>query len=262
MSFNFQNCSAIILDPTQEAYQIKSSAAFTELHIINPFPIDASKKAYEARTAQWNPLSKLYIPEEQDLRISYLEKLAGFLFPNPTNGQQNFWEESSRSFFLGLALYVLESEEKPRTMGQILREAQSGGDSDNSILEYWANIIEKKQKSGKPLSLACVQALTDLLPTGQNMLTTLRKCITTYLDLWHNPIADAMTSGDSFDLRDLREKKMGIYLSISPGNFNAADVFLRLFIKQAMDAHMPEKADNDEPKYRLVIQLDEFVPCE
>lgn len=268
------DCSVIITDIRQESYQITSGyrALFTEVHVINPFPAKArdekgkvkidpatGEEIWESRTSQWNPISKLYVPEEQGLRINQLQKQASFLFPDPADGKDKFWAASSRSLFLGMALYVLESDDKPHTIGQILREAQSGGDTGDSISEYWAGIITAREKAGKPLSSACVQSLRDFISTGGNTLTSIRKSLTAALDLWQNPIVDAMTSGDSFDLRDLRKKKMTIYLGVSPDNLARASVLLSLFLQQAMDVNMQEMpADNDKIKHPLALLLDEI----
>lgn len=267
------DCSVIITDIRQESYQLTSGfrSKFTEVYLINPFPVKArdingkirhdpktGAEIWEARTSQWNPF--FYVPEEHALRINSLLKLGTFLFPDPPDGKDPFWSASSRSLFLALSLYVFETEGLPKTIGEVLRQAQSGGDTGDSISDYWSGIIQRRETEGKPLSSDCVLALKDFISTGGNTLTNIRKSLTSGLNLWLNPIVDAMTSGNSFDLRDLRKKKMTIYLGVSPDNLSMAQPLLSLFLQQAMDLNMQEMPeDNPQIKFPVDMILDEIT---
>jgi type IV secretion system protein VirD4 len=240
------------------------------VYLINPFPSKArnengkiridpatGKEMWELRTHQYNPF--FYVPEDFGLCINQLQKIGSFLFPDPPDGKDAFWSSSARSLFLGLSLYVLESA-IPHTIGEVLRQAQFGGDSGDSISAYWAKIIKDREGAGKPLSQVCVQCLMDFISTGGNTLTSIRKSVTTGLEAWQNPTVDAMTSGNSFDLRDLRKKKMTIYLGVSPDNLVRAKGLLSLFLQQAMDLNMQEMPqDNDRIKHPVALLLDEIT---
>jgi len=267
------DCSVMITDIRQESYQITSGyrATFSEVHLINPFPSKArdengkvrtdpetGAEIWEARSSRCNPF--FYVPEDPGLRINALQKYANFLFPDPADGKEKFWAASSRSLFLGLSLYVFETEELPNTIGEVLRQAQSGGDSGDSISEHWSGIIKKRAAAGKPLSPSCVRSLEDFISTGGNTLTNIRKSLTSELDLWDNPIVDAMTSENDFDLRDMRKKKITVYLGVSPDNLSRARPLLSLIIQIALDLNMQEMpADDPRIKHPFALILDEFT---
>src|SRR3546814_3346856 len=44
----------------------------------------------------------------------------------------------------------------------------------------------------------------------------IKKTITNVLGLWLNPLVDAATAASDFDLRQLRQRPMSIYLGVSP----------------------------------------------
>ena len=51
--------------------------------------------------------------------------------------------------------------------------------------------------------------------------SSVRKTFTSRLDLWANPLLDRATSGDDFDLRDLRRKPTSVYVAVNllPGKY-------------------------------------------
>jgi type IV secretion system protein VirD4 len=80
------------------------------------------------------------------------------------------------------------------------------------------------------------------------------------LDLWLNPLLDLATSASDFDLRDLRKKKMAIYLGIKPRDFERLQVVMNVFFQQAIGEQTAELPEiNPELKYQLLVALDEFT---
>ena len=51
-----------------------------------------------------------------------------------------------------------------------------------------------------------MRALYDVIDLAPVTASSVRKTFTSRLDLWANPLLDAATSGDDFDLRELRKK--------------------------------------------------------
>ena len=54
--------------------------------------------------------------------------------------------------------------------------------------------------------------------------------MTTKLQIWTNPRVAAATSATDFDLRDIRRKKMAIYVGVSPGEHSGNAPLLRLLL--------------------------------
>ena len=75
-----------------------------------------------------------------------------------------------------------------------------------------------------------------------------------------NPILDAATSESDFDLRELRKKRMSIYVGVSPDDLHRLRPVLNLFFQQAIGLQtreLPER--NPELKYQVMMLLDEFT---
>lgn len=263
-------CSVIITDIRQESFGITSGfrSKFSEIYLFNPFPSKARRdgkivvdengnEVWEARTHRYNPF--FYVPDDPAIRINEIQKIASFLFPDPLKGDP-FWASSARSLFLGLALYVFETEGLPRTLGEIYRQITSCGDGGDAISEYWGKIIADREAGPAPLSSACVQALKDFISVGGNTLTSIRKSLTSALEIFANPVVDAMTSGNDFDLRDLRKKVMTIYIGVTPDNLDRARPLLSLFVQQALDLNMQEMPhENPAIKHPAYFLLDEVT---
>ena len=242
--------SVVLLDVRQESFRITSGfrSKFSDVYLFNPV-------AEDGKTMQWNPLS--YVRDDPVLRIDDLQKIAGMLSPDPVDSD-SFWTASCRSLFLGLALYVFETPGLPRTFGEIVRQIMNS--SEDSTGEHWSKIIAERAQAGNPLSSVCVSALSDFINTSANTQSSIRKTFTAKLELWLSPLVDAATSDNSFDLRDLRKKKISVYVGVRPADLERVQLILNLFFQQIIDlntAEMPE--DNPTLKYQLLLMMDEFT---
>ena len=107
--------------------------------------------------------------------------------------------------FLGIALYLFETPSLPKTIGEVLRQGMAS--DDEGFGQHWKRIIEGRNSGKFPLSSQCVRALYDVIDLAPVTAARIRKTFTSRLDLWLNPILDAATSGNDFDLRELRAKR-------------------------------------------------------
>jgi type IV secretion system protein VirD4 len=245
------NDSAVVLDIRKESYRVTSGFRAEhgqEVYLFNPLATDG-------KTCQWNPLS--YVNDDPALRINDIQKIASMLFPDPLQGDP-FWASSCRTLFLGLALYVFETDGLVKTIGEMLRQVMFG--EGESIGEHWKKIIEDRDASDNPLSSTCQRSLYDFIFTSGNTQSSIRKTFTAKLELWLNPIVDAATSGDSFRLGDLRKRRISFYIGVEPGDLERVQVILNLLFQQILEENtreMPE--DNPALKHKLLMMMDEFT---
>lgn len=236
--------SMVVLDIKQENWSITSgyrSKHGQKCYLFNP-------AAADYRSHRWNPLS--YISKDPALRIDDVQKIASFIYPD-TAGSDPIWSASCRSLFLGIVLYLLDTPGKPVTVGEVLRQAMMGK------AKRFAQIITQREEEGTPLSSACVAALSDFLDTSDNTRTSIRKTFTSRLELWLNPVIDAATAENDFDLRELRQKRMSIYIGITPDNLARLAPIINLFLQQVIDLNtrkMPEPG-----WHKVLLLMDEFT---
>lgn len=244
--------SFVINDTRKECYRITAGwrSLFSKVYLFDPL-------SPNGRTAQWNPISRYYVPDDPAQRINALQKIANMLSPDPASGDP-FWPASCRDLFLGLALYVIETPRLPRTMGEMLRQIMYG--EAEGIGEHWRGVIARRDASGQPLSPTCKRMLYDFINLSPQTQSSIRKTFTAKLQLWANPMIDAATSADSFNLYDLRRERISIYFGVNPGDLGRLGQLLNLFFTQLYDCNM-DKMPEDDPdlKYEVAVIKDEFT---
>lgn len=240
------NHSVIVLDIKKENWEI--TAGFRAAHGHDVFLFDPASP--QRMTHRWNPLA--YIREDSSLRVDDIQKIAHILFPDIA-GTDPIWTASCRSLFLGLVLYLLETPGKPVTLGQVARESFAGDD------QRFTGIIEARRLQGNPYSESCTHALLDYVRTSDNTRTSIRKTFTARFELLLNPILDAATSANDFDLEALRRRRISIYIGITPDNLVRLAPLLNLFFQQVVDLNTRELPEhNPALKYQCLLLLDEF----
>lgn len=244
--------STVVLDIKQENWDKTSGFRRKhgqECYLFNPVATDY-------RTHRYNPLA--YISEDANFRIDDTQKIGNMLFPDQP-GTDPIWTATPRSLFLGIVLYLIETPGKLVTIGQVLRESLADGDG----AAYFAQIINDRVdgKGGKPLSGPCVRGLNSYVSIAAD--TTRAGIMTGFrsrLELWMNPLVDAATSANDFDLRLVREKRMSIYIGVTPDNLDRMAPLINLFFQQLIDLNtrqLPEQ--NRNIKYACLLLMDEFT---
>lgn len=239
--------SMIAFDLKDELRKLSSGfrAQFQLVFSFNPL-----SETYQ--THRYNPLS--YLPEDPNLRINEIQKIANFFLPDRP-GTDPIWTATPRSLFTGIALMLRETPGKLVTIGQVRRESLADGDGS----EHFKRIIKEREEAGNPLSPECVMSL--------NVYTSIAADVTragiigafrAALDLWANPLVDAATSANDFDLRMLRKKPMTIYIPVSQDNLTRVTPLLRIFYQQVLDLNTRQELHATEDlKYSCLLIQDE-----
>lgn len=211
--------------------------------------------ATDGQTAHWNCLS--YVSEHPDQRINDIQRIADILYQE-SPGADPFWTASARSLFTGVALYLFETPPLPKTIGEIRRQGMAS--DDEGFGSHWKRIIEGRQRGRWPLSAECVRALYDVIDLAPVTASSVRKTFTSRLELWANPLLDAATATDDFDLRDLRKKPMSIYVGVNPDDLHRLRPILSLFFQQCLGLQTHELPEhNPALKFQVAMILNEFT---
>ncbi|WP_133408175.1 type IV secretory system conjugative DNA transfer family protein [Parashewanella tropica] len=238
--------SVVVLDIKQENWHI--SAGFRKEHGQHCFLLNLAPRNYQSH--RWNPL--YYISNDPSFRINDIQKIGQMLFPNIDN-EAPVWQASARSLWLGLVLYLIESPPLPVTMGEMLRLLTQGD-------EYLAQQLELRLDSNVSLSSQCLLALKEYLDTPERTRGSVRKSFTSALELFYNPVIDAVTACNDFDLRQIRQQKMSIYVGVTPDDLSRLSPLINLFFQQLIDLNTRELPEqNPQLKYQVLLLLDEFA---
>lgn len=248
--------SAVVLDVKFENYEITSGfrkAHGQSVYLFNPAPRDY-------KTHRYNPLG--YISTDPNHRIDDIQKVANFLITTP-RGSDPMWSSEARDLFFGIVLFLLDSPELPVTFGEVLRQLKS----EKETAVYFGEQIETKREQLAP---ACIASLSNFVNKPAKERSGVKSTLTSALNLWSNPLIDAATSENDFDLRELRAKPTTIYIGVTPDNLSRLAPIVNMFVQQLIDLNtqeLPPKLDktgkllsgNPKYKYPVLLLLDEFT---
>ena len=249
--------SAVVVDIKSENFSI--TAGFRAAHgqavyAWAPF-------AEDGRSHRWNPLSAIRLADRHVVGDTLA--IAQVLYPTDVKGSgtEGFFNDTARNLFLGLALYLVETPELPRTIGEILRQSSGQG---QPIKQHLQGLMRQRLESSShprgPLSDACVDALMRFLSTSDNTLSSILATLNAPLTVFSDPLVDAATSADDFSVADVRRQRMTVYVCIPPNRLADARVLLNLFFAQLINlntAELPEH--NPALKHQCLVLLDEFT---
>jgi type IV secretion system protein VirD4 len=251
--------SVVVLDIKQENFAI--TAGFRaqhghEVYLFNPF-------AEDFRTARYNPLSAI---SDGIFRVGDILAIGYALYPS--RGHDSFWNDSARNLFLGLTMLLCELRDArgkpgdrdmnlpdyPVTIGEVLRQSSGKG---QPVKQYLGSLLANY---GQVLTGACVDSLNRFLANDDKVLASILATFNAPLTIWANPVVDAATSANDFDLRDVRKKKMTVYLGITPDHLAESAVLLNLMFSQLVNLNT-KKLPQDDPelKYQCLMLMDEFT---
>lgn len=243
--------SMVVSDIKQELFEITAAHRAQcghEIYLFDPFNP-------EGRTARWNPLSYASRTEEQ--RVDDLNQIAICLIPD-SGGDDSFFEESARKLFLGLGLYCLDKEKYWQkndlvfvpTIKEILNLAT---DFSGDAIAHFSSLMQDEF-----ISTIASQTINSAVSAGDKTFASILATLTANLTPWlSKPVSDA-TSADDFDLRDVRRKKMTIYLGIQAKDLAKAGKIINLFYSQLIHENTSVLPQNDSSlKYQCLMLMDE-----
>jgi type IV secretion system protein VirD4 len=215
-----------------------------EVYLFSPFTEDM-------KTHRYNPLG--YV-RDGAFSVSDILSIAEIIYPTDIgDATARHFAGLSQNLFLGLSLYIKHTEGLPFTIGEVLRQSDGRG---RTLDEHLTDIVETRED----LPESCISALNKFLSEdktrGQaNVLSSFNAP----LNNWKNPIFDAATSANDFDLRDLRKKKMTIYVGITPDYIPVSGQILNLFFSHLINLNTKEEPKRNRAlKYKCLLLMDEF----
>jgi len=240
--------SVVVLDVKRENWE--ASAGFRAAHgqqVLLFDPLDA-----EGRTARFNPLG--HIDRSDPVAVlDELQKLAVMLFPPPQNADP-FWAEAARTGLIGVGAFVAETPEVPFSLGSIYREL-THGEPRSRLPEA----VKARAAAGRPLSYGCVSAISDFCSASENTFASIKQTITSRMGLWLNPRVCAATEVSDFDLRDLRDRRISLYLGVSPDNLARVAPLYNLLLQQLVDLNTRERPAAGRHEVQVLMVMDEFA---
>ena len=180
-----------------------------------------------------------------------VSNMAAIMLPmsaKSSGGNDSFWVESARKLFVGLALYMLETEHERPNRDADYRERSTLSylyrlttPADGQTLTDWIKKeLETRKRSGKPLSDACQTLLSGFANGNAKTNADILATMTAPLGIFLDPVVEAATSGDDFRLDDLRRKRMTVYIGINPTETATFSRLTNLFFSQLVQVNVAQ----------------------
>ncbi|WP_392561083.1 type IV secretory system conjugative DNA transfer family protein [Orbus sturtevantii] len=254
--------SLVVLDIKKECFDYTSKyrkeILGQDVYLFNPF-------SYE--THCYNPL--LYLNFDSPKIELDIQGIANSLYPL-TGGNNDFFTGEGKSIFIAIVylygrLYYNFRLAKSYTLTTIAG-ALNGVDLIN----------EKGQEEKVPLELAVeiAYSLNWLPDTIYNLFTSfftqkeaesqfagVKTSFETALKPFNNQVIEHATSRNDFDFRELRRKKITLYLVINPEDLISARPILNLFFSQLLFENIKQGLPDQNPdlKHNVLLLMDEFT---
>lgn len=260
--------SMVVFDPKLENYIL--TAGFRHKHGHKVFLFNPAGRTPEHETRphaplvshRWNPLT--YVRRNPVYTYKDAMNIAVILYPKSVrdSGSSSFFTESAQKLFIGLLLYMIETEEKSgiqTTLTNLFRLTTPK--TGEPFVDWIKSELEHRNKIGKGLSSQCTTLLLGFIngnaKTGSDILATLTAPLAIFLD----PVVEAATSGDDFYLDDVRKHRMTIYLGVIPTETETFSRLTNLFFSQLISVNVAQGLPENNPalKYQCLLLMDEFT---
>ena len=244
--------SLVVLDIKKEVFNVSAALRRANGHKVFIFdPFDA-----DGRTARWNPLS--YIRRDYKLRESDVAKISQSLIKHKGSGDP-VWTNSARSLLDCLILYLLDKEDKEKEQGNIfvptlraVYDLTTGADGQDALAYY----LELSQHSF--VTKQTKQAFNAVIQAAKDTFLSITFTLNTALSPYKGELVTYATSGDDFDLRNIRREKMSIYFAVTPDTLEQAAPLVNLFYTQLINENTRVLPQDDKSlKYQCLLLMDE-----
>lgn len=248
--------SCVVLDPKLENWEItagyRSSVLKQKCFLFSP---DANHESGYA-THCWNPFD--YIDTTPCQMLGSIKLITSILIPTPNGENQSFYI-SAQNLVNGIISYLMETSGETRNMTRVLEIIRS----HEGLESFIKRTVAERDNSDSPLSDNCKGLLLSFANNANARGRDSTKGIAeSYLDVFDDEVVAKATSKSDFDFRDLRRKKISIYVGVRPPSMSKFQRLLNLFFSQCIIVNtqvLPENATKDNPlPYQCLLLIDEF----
>lgn len=253
--------SIVVLDVKKECFNFTSAyrqkILKQDVFLFNPF-------SYE--THCYNPL--LYLDFSKPNIELKIQALAVSLYPTGRGGK-DFFPLQAQNIFVAI-VYLLGKLKEEELLGSTfslttLAGALQGikidlGDSNSKIpLDEVVAVADE------------MDLLTDTIKSkfdsffeqaeAKDQFAGVKGSYETPLKIFQDSLFEKATSHNDFDFRDLRVKKISIYIGISPDDLEIARPILNLFFQQLLLENIAQGMPEDNPalNHNVLLLMDEFT---
>ena len=236
--------SALVLDVKGENAAVTACARQEmgqSVHVVDPFSVNGNEGS------GFNVLDLVNVNTPDCVSDSAILADA-LVIKDDKGGDSTHFNESAKNLLQGLILHVagLDQPEK-RNLGELRRLLTC---SEDDFIVLLATMAESEAAYGIPARAA--NTLLGMADKERGSVLSTARRNTAFLD---DPRIAAALSRSDFDLSEIKDKAMTVYLVMPANRIGPNARFLRLFISSVITSVTSSKA---QPAHRVAFLLDEF----
>lgn len=227
--------SVIVHDIKMENYAITSGWRAAQGQAIYMFePLNP-----EGKTHCYNPLD--FVSKNPNQMFNDIQKIAHILLPDHCH----CCNAESRNLFIAIALYIMTSPKKTKSLGEIYRILMG------SVYEELTAALKLK------IHNAGLGLINNFLNKSEDKRACITSSLEAHLELWGNPLIDYATSKSDFNPADFRSKKATLYVGLQPGDMKRLRPLMQFFYQHIAQS-LCGPADSKKDAHGVLFILDEF----
>ncbi len=235
----FWQDSVIVHDIKLENYELTSGWRQKHLkqkvYLWNPADPDGISHCY-------NPMD--WISKKPGQMVDDVQKICKFLLP-----EEEFWQNEARALLTGVMLYLVAAEDKPATLGEVVRTLRN-----DDVIYNLAVVLDTLGGVIHPVSYMNIASYLQKPDKERGSVTSTAN---SSLELWSNPLIDTTTATSDFNLHEFKITPHTAYIGLTPDNISRLKPLMGMFYQQAaafFTAHMPRPNE----KHGVLMLMDEF----
>lgn len=256
------NNSLVVLDIKKECFDYTSKyrkeILGQEVFLFNPF-------SYE--THCYNPL--LYLNFDSHKIELDIQGIANSLYPM-TGGNSDFFIGEGKSLFIAVT-YLFGKYYNEFRLAQsytltTLAGALNGikiinGEGEKEVISLELAVEIARVQNWLPDTIYNLFTSFFSQKEAESQYTGVKTSFETALKPFNNRVIENSTSKNDFDFRELRRKKITIYLVINPEDLVSARPILNLFFSQLLFENIKQGLPDQNPdlKHNVLLLMDEFT---
>lgn len=200
---------------------------------------------------RWNCYD--YVRRSNTYRVGDILTITRSLYPR-TGDKNDIWNGLAGKLFTGLSLWMLDSESitgvKPSLPYLYKLVGVEGG------LRSWM----KRECQAGYVSNEAKTEFNVCLDMAEETYSSVQSNLLAPLDVFSDKVVAESVSTSDFDFRELRKKKMTIYVGCQPNKLPVFEKLFNIFFEQLIAENTRTLPEHDDTlKYQCLLILDEFT---
>jgi type IV secretion system protein VirD4 len=263
--------SCVVLDIKQENFSITSkyrqSVLKQDVYLVNPFSFETHK---------YNPLTYIDM-EDNEKRDLQLMDLANILYPFGGTENDKFFNQNAQNLLIGICYMYRDLTSSQEGLALLQDINFTPNFTLYGLLDMSQNMEIKLDESSD--TIKGFDKIIEFLNSYEYLSQETNNRFNSYLNIeskntksgvwssfitpllfFQNEVTKKATSQSDFDLRDLRKKRMTIYIGITPDELAKAQLFLNILWSQIISLNTKELPEQNKAlKYECLLMMDEFT---